>query len=135
MKNMRVFIAEEDQDVRVGLQMLLNRQPGLQVVGIATRSDSLVGQVGAAQADIVLLDWELVTAAPEDYIKNLHSLSSQPSIIVLHVRPETRDAAIAAGADDFSSKDQPPDQLLECLQLIKHERIQINKFEGGELMK
>ena len=105
MKNIRVFIAEADQDVRVGLQMLLNRQPGLQVVGIATRSDGLVGQVGAAQPDVVLLDWGLVASNPKDFIRNLHSLSSQPSIIVLHIQPETRDAALAAGADDFSSKE------------------------------
>ena len=113
---MRIFIAEADQDVRVGLQMLLDRQPGLQVVGIATRSDGLVGQVGAAQADVVLLDWDLIASNQKYFIRNLHSLSSKPSIIVLHVRPETRDAAIAAGADDFSSKDQPPDQLCMIFQ-------------------
>ena len=71
---MRIFIAEADQDVRVGLQMLLNRQSGLQVVGIATRSDGLVGQVGAAQADVVLLDWDLIASNQKNFIRNLHSL-------------------------------------------------------------
>lgn len=122
MNNLRVFIAEEDQDVRVGLQMLLNRQPGLQVVGIATRSDGLVGQVGAAQPDVVLLDWGLITSKPKDFIRNLHSLSSQPSIVVLHIHPETREAAFAAGADEFSCKDQPPDELCITLRNLKQEK-------------
>ena len=58
---MRIFIAEADQDVRVGLQMLLNRQPGLQVVGIATRSDGLVGgpddEYRSRRPAIVVTSW------------------------------------------------------------------------------
>lgn len=126
---MRVFIAEEDQNVRVGLQMLLDRQPGFQVVGIATRSDRLVGQVGAAQPDVVLLDWGLVALKPKDFIRNLHSLSSQPSIVVLHIQPETRDVAIAAGADEFSSKDQPPDRLCMILRNLKQAKNDQKKFK------
>ena len=113
--------------------MLLDREPGIQVVGIAIRSEGLVSQVGATQPDIVLLDWNLVASAPESYIKNLHSIESQPHIVVVHVRPETRQAAEAAGADYFHSKDNPPDQLLECLRLIKRERIQINKLKEENL--
>ena len=118
-EQLRVFIAEENQDVREGLQLLINRQPELQVVGIATRSDGLVGQVGAAQPDVVLLDWNLIASKPNDFIRNLHSLSSQPSIIVLDIQPENREAAFAAGADEFSSKDQSPEQLRMILRNIK----------------
>lgn len=133
MTDMRVFIAEPDRDVRIGLEMYLDRKVGMRVVGIAVRSEGLVSQVGATQPDIVILDWQLVASAPESYIKNLHSIESQPHIIVVHVRPETRGEAEAAGADYFHSKDSPPDQLLECLLLIKHERIQIKKLKEDNL--
>lgn len=122
-EQLRVFIAEENQDVREGLQLLINRQPELQVVGIATRSDGLVGQVGAAQPDVVLLDWNLIASKPNDFIRNLHSLSSQPSIIALHIQPETGDAALAAGADYFCGKDQPSEQLYMILVDLKKEKI------------
>ena len=117
---MRIFIAEENRDVRVGLQLLFGQQPGFQVVGIATESDRLVGQVGATQPDVVLLDWDLVASNPFNFIKNLHSLASHPTIIVLDIQPETREAAFAAGADEFSSKDQSPEQLRMILRNIKH---------------
>ncbi len=124
MRKMRIFIADADRDVRVGLQMLLDREPGMHVVGIAVLSQGLVGQVGAAQPDVLLLDWQLVNSAPTEYIKNLHSIETQPQIFVLHVDPETRGEAETAGADGFISKDCPPDQLLAILRKLKKERNQ-----------
>ena len=127
MKMLRIFIADADQDVRVSLQMLLDREPGMRVVGIAVRSNGLVGQVGAAQPDVLLLDWQLVSSAPAEYIKNLHSIETQPHIVVLHVQPETRGEAETAGADGFVSKDSPPDQLLTILRKLIQERNQEQK--------
>jgi len=124
MTDMRVFIAEPDRDVRIGLEMYLDREPGMRVVGIAIRSNGLVGQVGAAQPDVLLLDWQLVSSAPAEYIKNLHSIETHPHIVVLHVQPETRGEAETAGADGFVSKDSPPDQLLTILLELKQERNQ-----------
>ena len=130
MKMLRIFIADSDQDVRVSLQMLLDREPGMRVVGIAVRSNGLVGQVGAAQPDVLLLDWQLVRSAPTEYIKNLHSIETQPHIFVLHVDPETRGEAETAGADGFVSKDSPPDQLLTILRKLREERNQEQKLTG-----
>ena len=104
--------------------MLLEHEPGMRVVGIAVSSEGLVGQVGAAQPDVLLLDWQLVSSAPTEYIRNLHSIETQPDIIVLDVRPEIRYEAETAGADGFVSKDSPPDQLLTILRKLKQERNQ-----------
>jgi DNA-binding NarL/FixJ family response regulator len=124
MKMLRIFIADADQDVRVSMQMLLDREPGMRVVGISVRSEGLVGQVGAAQPDVVLLDWKFVESAPVEYINYLQLVESQPDIIVLHVRSEIRYEAEAAGAEGFVSKDGPPDQLLTILRKLKQERDQ-----------
>jgi DNA-binding NarL/FixJ family response regulator len=123
MSQLRIFLVDADRDSRLGMQMLLEHQPGMQVVGIAVRSEGLVGQVGAAQPDVVLLDWPIIASAPADYIKNLHLIESQPQIIVLHIRSETRCEAEDADADCFVNKDSPPDQLLRILNEIKPERI------------
>jgi len=124
MRVLRIFIADADQDVRVSLQMLLDHEAGMRVVGIAVRSNGLVGQVGAAQPDVLLLDWQLVSSAPAEYIKNLHSIETHPHIVVLHVQPETRGKAETAGADGFISKDGPPNQLITILRKLKQEKDQ-----------
>jgi DNA-binding NarL/FixJ family response regulator len=105
------------------MQMLLDHQPGMRIVGVSVGSEGLVGQVGAAQPDVVLLEWQIIASAPAEYIKALHSIETQPHIVVLHVQPETRGEAETAGADSFISKDGPPDQLLRILNEIKPERI------------
>ena len=115
MSQLRIFLADANRHSRLAMQMLLDHQPGMQIVGISVGPEGLVGQVGAAQPDVVILDWELISSAPADYIKNLHLTESQPQIIVLHVRSETRLAAEEAGADIFVSKVSPPEQLLRSL--------------------
>ena len=124
MSQLRIFLAEANRDSRLGMQMLLEHKPGMRIVGISVGPEGLVGQVGAAQPDVVLLDWELIASAPVDYIKYLQSIESQPQIIVLHIRTETRSEAESAGADGFVSKDSPPDQLLKVLHQLKLEKNQ-----------
>ena len=109
--------------------MLLEHEPGMRIVGISVRSEGLVGQVGAAQPDVLLLDWQLITSAPREYIRILHSIETQPDIIVLDVRQEIKYEAEAAGADDFISKADPPDQLLAILQKLKKARNQEQKLK------
>lgn len=123
MRNLRIFIAEPDRDLRLALQMLLDPEPGMSVVGIAVRSERMMKQVESVQPDIVLIDWQFVMAKPEGSIRSLKSVESRPQIIVLHVQPETGVDAKAAGADYFFCKDSPPNQLLACLQELKQEKI------------
>ena len=127
MSHLRIFLADADRDSRLGMQMLLEHQPGMRVVGIAVRSEGLVGQVGAAQPDAVLLDWQIIASAPAEYIKNLHLIESQPQIIVLYIRPEIRREAEDAGADVFFSQDTPPDELLLALRKIGKDEPEAKK--------
>ena len=124
MSQLRIFLGNPDRDGRLGLQMLLEHEPGMRIVGISVRSVGLVGQVGAAQPDVLLLDWQLVASAPVEFIRNLHSIESQPFIIVTHIHPETKQKAAATGADAFFCKDGPPDPLLMILQKLRRKRLQ-----------
>ena len=118
MSLLKIFLADAHRDSRLGMQMLLDHQPGMRIIGVSVGSEGLVDQVGAAQPDVVLLDWQIIASAPAEYIKNLHLIESQPQIIILHIRPEIRCEAEDAGADAFISKDRPPDELLLVLRKI-----------------
>jgi DNA-binding NarL/FixJ family response regulator len=118
MIHLKIFLADANRDSRLGMQMLLDHQTGMRIVGVSVGSEGLVVQAGAAQPDVVLLDWQLIASAPAEYIKNLHLIESKPQIIVLHIRPDVRREAEDAGADVFISKDTPPDELLLALRKI-----------------
>ena len=113
---MRLFIADADQELRVGLQLRLNQEPGLLVVGIAVGAKGLVAQVELSEPDVVLLDWLLPGRPASELVADLRALERRPKIIVLAVRPEVESEAMAAGADVFVTKSAPPDRLVAILR-------------------
>ena len=121
---MRIFLADADRDERLALQFLLDHEPGMEIIGIAIRSEGLSAQVRASRPDVLLLDSDLATQPAADCLLALHSLDPQLKIVVLHVRPEARQAVENAGADIFISKDMPPDELLQTLRKFRKEELE-----------
>ncbi len=116
---MLLFLAEADQDLRLGLQMLLHQEPGLHIVGMAVQADRLLVRVEASQADLLLLDWRLPGASIEDLLSDIRGLDPPLKIIVLSIKPEDKVLALSAGADAFIPMNAPPDELLEVIRSIK----------------
>ncbi len=116
---MRIFIASADKMFRLALQLLLESEPGMVVIGISDRPEGLPTQVGASQPEVLLLDWELAKQATIDLISDLQQLEHQPKIVILAINPQVKETALAAGACDFISKDVPPDDLLPILRKIR----------------
>ncbi|NIV36854.1 MAG: response regulator, partial [Anaerolineae bacterium] len=56
---MRILIADTQPKVRFALQVLLQRQPDLNVVGEANDAQNLLEEVESECPDVVLLGWEL----------------------------------------------------------------------------
>jgi DNA-binding NarL/FixJ family response regulator len=113
---MRIFIASADQKFRFALQMLLEDEPGMVVIGMADRSEGLLTQVVASQTEVLLLDWELTKPAPINLLRDLEQLEHPPKIIALSINPQVKEIALASGACDFISKNVPPDELLPILR-------------------
>jgi DNA-binding NarL/FixJ family response regulator len=118
-RDMRLFIADSDVVLRVGLQLRLNLEPGIVVVGIAVHTNALLQQIVATEPDTVLLDWHLPGCPMDDVLAELNGLKQRPQIIVLSVQPEAEGAAIAAGADAFVAKSDPPDKLVEIVRTMR----------------
>ena len=121
---MRIFLADSDRDERLALQFLLDHEPGLEVVGIAIRSDELVAQVRASQPDVLLLDWNLASQPADDCLSVLRSIDSELKVVVLHIHPEVKHEAESAGANVFIGKDVPPDELLRVLRQMRKDELE-----------
>jgi len=109
---MRVLLADDESKVRSALRLLLEQKPGLSVVGEATEAGEVLEQVQAACPDLLLLDWELPGQQAADLLPAIRRCCPHLLVIALSGRPEARQAALAAGADAFVSKGDPPDRLL-----------------------
>ena len=111
---MRILLADNQTRVRFALRTLLDQQPGLIVVGEAGETGDTLSQVEAVHPDLVLLDWDLRGSVLE-LLPALYHMCPALKVIALSARPELRSAILAAGADAFVSKTDPPERLLEAI--------------------
>lgn len=112
---MQILLVEDQAKVRFALRVLLERQPGLEVVGEAVDGEDLLAQARDACPDLVLLAWELPGLAAGG-LPAMRAICPDLSVIVLSGRPEVRQAALSAGADAFVSKSDPPEKLLAAIE-------------------
>jgi DNA-binding NarL/FixJ family response regulator len=117
---MRVLVADSDARVRSALHLLLKQEPGLTLIGESLDLVSLVVQVKEFQPHLVLLDWDLPGRPAAALLLALCTLDVRPKVIVLSARPESEQAALAAGAHAFVSKVDSPERLLEACRALMH---------------
>lgn len=94
---------------------MVEQAPGWGLVGEASDSASLLGVLTQAQPDVLLLDWELPGLPAAKLLALLRATYPPLRVIVFSGRLEAKQMALAAGADGFVSKGDPPECLLAAL--------------------
>jgi len=112
---MHVLLADDRPKVRFALRVLLEQQPGLEVVGEAADAEALLALAKEACPELVLLGWEWPGLRAVDLLPALREVCPDLFVIALSGRPEARRAALAAGADAFVSKTDLPERLLAAI--------------------
>jgi DNA-binding NarL/FixJ family response regulator len=118
---MRILLADDQPKVRLGLRLLLEQEQGMMVVAEAADSGSLLAQAEESRPDLVLLDWSLQDSAAAEQLAALRQVCPQVAVIVLSAQPGAEEAALAAGADAFVSKADPPELLLEAIAGVQRD--------------
>jgi DNA-binding NarL/FixJ family response regulator len=114
--SIHILLADDEPTLCSALRLRLEQEPGLTVVGETVEASSAQWQAAHLQPDLLLLDWELPGATGAALLNSLHTAVPAMEIIALSSRPEARPAALAAGADAFVSKGDPPDCLLAAIR-------------------
>ncbi|MBX7212854.1 MAG: response regulator [Thermoflexales bacterium] len=113
-----VLIADDHPDVVRALTALLSVQPDFTPLGSARTSGELMDAVAMRHPDIVLVDWELPGFDPRQGVAALRRDGHGPQIVAMSGYVLAARAAIAAGADLFVSKTDPPDHVLATLRRL-----------------
>jgi DNA-binding NarL/FixJ family response regulator len=122
---MRILIATKQKESGSVLRSLLEREPDLEVAGVVAADNALalVAQMKVTQPDVVLIDWEPPNPPVAELIPVLQVSSASPQVLVLSSQSgPLREAALAAGADAFVSKGEPPRRLVTALRILDLER-------------
>jgi DNA-binding NarL/FixJ family response regulator len=115
---MRILLADDQPKVRLGLRLLLEQEQDMTLVAETGDSGSLLARVAESQPDLVLLDWSMGESTPAEQLAALRQACPQVAVIVLSAQPGAEDAALAAGADAFVSKADPPEKLLAAIRAV-----------------
>jgi DNA-binding NarL/FixJ family response regulator len=111
----QILVADDQAEVRSALRLLLEQEPGIEIAGEAGDSAAMLAFAIAAAPDLLLLDWELPGCSAEHSLSILRSHCPQTTVIALSGRLGAREAAMAAGVDEFISKAEPPERLLRTI--------------------
>jgi DNA-binding NarL/FixJ family response regulator len=122
VSGIRVLIVDDQSLVRAGFRMILDAEPGIEVVGEA--SNGLEGVIAARETrpDIVLMDIRMPEVDGLEATRRLLEGADghAPKVLILTTfdLDEYVYEALRAGASGFMLKDTPPERLVEAIRVV-----------------
>lgn len=114
----RVYVADPKSEERSALRLVL-LDLKMEVVGEAADWATTLAEAPVRRTDILLIDWDLLPAAPTVALGELRQACPAALVVVLISHLEARQqAALSAGADAFISKGEIPTRVAERLQAV-----------------
>ncbi|MFE4962680.1 response regulator [Streptomyces sp. NPDC056660] len=115
-----LLIVDDESPQRLAVRMILERQPGLTVVGETGNGSEAVRMASALQPDIVLMDVHMPGMDGAEATRRIVDSGSRSRVLVLTTFDlEERDyKALRAGASDFLLKDARPEELIAAVHAV-----------------
>jgi len=116
----RILIVDDHSVVRDGLAVLIERAPGMQVVGFAASGEEAVLVTQRLRPDLIIMDLMLPTLNGIDATQRIISEFPRTRIIALSAchTPEQVSRALRAGALGFVLKTEAATELLRAVQMV-----------------
>jgi len=117
---LRILLVDDHEVVRVGVAALIDRQPGMEVVGEAGTVREAVTQARQLLPDVVVLDIRLPGGDGLDACRQIKADRPETGIVILTSYPddEVLFDAIACGADGYVLKEIGSEELIRALERI-----------------
>jgi two-component system, NarL family, response regulator LiaR len=118
--SIRIYLVEDHQMTLVGLKLLLEKHPELEIVGESRDGASAVSAVLASKPDVVLMDIGLPEMDGIEATQRIKSELPETRIMMLTSKESETDvfAALGAGADAYCLKGIPMDTLFTAIQAV-----------------
>ena len=120
MKPIRILLADDHTVIRKGLRLLLETQPGFQVVAEAADGRETVGMAEAHRPDVVVLDVAMPTLNGIEAARQIAAKLPHVAIVFLSMHSDEGYVlkALKAGARAYLLKDSAENDLINAIRSV-----------------
>jgi len=119
-KRIRILLADDHNIMRRGLRLLLERQPGFEVVGEAADGRQAAERAEETKPDVVMLDIAMPNMSGIEAAQRIRALLPQAAIVILSMHSDEGYVirALKAGAKGYLLKDSAESDLIEAIRAV-----------------
>lgn len=120
MSPISVLVVDDQELVRSGFVMILQRRDDLEVVGEAVDGREAVAAAARLQPDVILMDIRMPGLSGIDATRQIRRTDAKTKILMLTTFDDDQLVleAMGAGADGFVLKDLRPDELADAVRTV-----------------
>jgi two-component system response regulator NreC len=132
----RIVLADDHAVVRSALRMLLDAEPGLEVVAEAGDVDSAIRYLRGHRPDVLILDLNMPGRASLDALPAIAEASPDTKIVILTMQSETAFAreAIQAGVLGYILKEAADAELVKAVRFAAKGKTYLQPDVGARLV-
>jgi len=119
-KKIRILLADDHTIMRRGLRLLLERQPGFEVVGEAADGRQAAERAEGTKPDVVVLDIAMPNMSGIEAAQRIRASLPQAAIVILSMHSDEGYVlrALKAGAKGYLLKDSAESDLIEAIRAV-----------------
>jgi DNA-binding NarL/FixJ family response regulator len=114
----RILLADDNPAIRSALTLLLKTRMNISEISETDSMENLAATLARFRPDILILDWDLPGSPRKGRVEALHALHPSLKVVVTSSRPEIAQQALAAQADSYVCKCEPPELVVKVIQEI-----------------
>jgi two-component system NarL family response regulator len=132
----RTMIVDDHALFRRGLEMVLDSEPDIELVGQASGGTEAVEKAEESLPDVVLMDIRMPRSSGIEACRALKDVVPSAKIVILTISDEEEDLfeAIRAGASGYLLKDIPLDEVADTVRAVDGGQSLINPSMAGKLL-
>jgi DNA-binding NarL/FixJ family response regulator len=132
----RVLIVDDHALFRRGLEMVLDEEDDIELVGQASDGAEATAKAGESLPDVVLMDIRMPRSSGIEACRAMKEAAPSTKIVMLTISDEEEDLfeAIRAGASGYLLKDIPLDEVAEAVRAVHGGQSLISPSMAGKLL-